>query len=724
MTKGKRDQKKAGFGFKTFPVPFSLGESKENMTISTNTSSKEQVIIQAFKFHSQGNISEAAKYYQHFIDQGFKDHRVFSNYGVILKDLGKLEEAELSTRKAIELKPDMAEAHTNLGTILKGLGKLKEAEKSQRKAIEINPGFAMAHFNLGNILRDLGKSQEAEKSYRKEIELNPGFADAHFNLGIILDELNRPGEALKCFLNQSDTSLEEINKCLYISLFLKRTDPNSLAIEDLRYIFNILINKDSIPHDILFNSFNRLYQIESLLNPDNSNKILESKDFQIFSNDQILMKSLERIVFKSQSWEIMLSKIRKEICYVLANEKRDLEDIESKFLISLAHQCFINEYVFYFSKEELEYTEKIIKKLNKSEENKELILILGCYYPLYKLTDRIPSLKSFKSSDIGMNKLLKLQILDPLKEQELSKKIKRIGNINDEISKRVLNQYEKRPFPAWRNAFDYHKLQKDAYQKINDDIKPNFINTSFKSKKLKILIAGCGTGQQVLQATAYKNSQITAIELSLSSLAYAKRKINEIGINNVGLIQMDILELSLMKEKFDLIECTGVLHHMKDIDKGLKALLQVLDDNGFLKLGLYSKKARRKIQSARDYIKSEKIEVNEKNLREFRMSIINGCLPELKSYIRQPLFYTMSGIEDLFFHTQEHQFNLHEIQDMLEKNKLNFHGFMLPKDIKSKYKKYFPEDKTQTNLQNWGKFEEKYTRTFAGMYNFWVSKSE
>ena len=48
----------------TFPVPFALGEIKENITINTNTPSKpskEQIINQAFKFHSQGNISEAAK---------------------------------------------------------------------------------------------------------------------------------------------------------------------------------------------------------------------------------------------------------------------------------------------------------------------------------------------------------------------------------------------------------------------------------------------------------------------------------------------------------------------------------------------------------------------------------------------------------------------------------------------------------------------------------------
>ncbi len=182
----------------TFPVPFSLGEQKETITINTNTPSKpakEKIINQAFKFHSQGNISEAAKYYQHFINQGFEDYRVFSNYGVILKDLQKLKEAELCQYKAIEIKPDFAEAHFNLGNILIDLGKSKEAEISLRKAIDLKPDFAKAHSNLGNILKDLGNLKDAEFSYRKAIEIKPDFAEAHSNLGNILIDLGNLKDA-------------------------------------------------------------------------------------------------------------------------------------------------------------------------------------------------------------------------------------------------------------------------------------------------------------------------------------------------------------------------------------------------------------------------------------------------------------------------------------------------------------------------------------------------
>ncbi len=195
----KQEQRKNQFTeIKTFPVPFALGEIKENITINTNIdthNSQEQIINQAIQFHVKGNIPEATKYYQYCIKQGFKDNKVFSNYGSILRGIGKLQAAELSTRKAIKLKPDFAEAHYNLGNILKDLGKLQDAELSYRKAIEIKLDYAKAHYNLGNILKDLGKLQDAELSYRKAIEIKPDYAEVHSDLGVLLKDLGKLQDA-------------------------------------------------------------------------------------------------------------------------------------------------------------------------------------------------------------------------------------------------------------------------------------------------------------------------------------------------------------------------------------------------------------------------------------------------------------------------------------------------------------------------------------------------
>ena len=176
----------------TFPVPFPLGEVKNNITFSNNTAtklSKEQIIKQAIDFHLQGNICEAAKSYKYCINQGFITDSVFSNYAMILKDQGQLEEAEILTIKAIKINPDIANHHFLLGSILQDQGKSKEAEIATKKAIAIEPNFANAHYNLGTIFKDLGNLKEAELSIRKAIEIDPDLINAYSFLGKILQEI-------------------------------------------------------------------------------------------------------------------------------------------------------------------------------------------------------------------------------------------------------------------------------------------------------------------------------------------------------------------------------------------------------------------------------------------------------------------------------------------------------------------------------------------------------
>ena len=67
--------------------------------------------------------------------------------------------------KALEIEPNLAEAHNNLGTTLKELGRLKEAEASFTQAITLKPDLVEAHNNLGNILQELGRIDEATNIY-------------------------------------------------------------------------------------------------------------------------------------------------------------------------------------------------------------------------------------------------------------------------------------------------------------------------------------------------------------------------------------------------------------------------------------------------------------------------------------------------------------------------------------------------------------------------------
>ncbi len=313
---------------KTFSVPFTSGEIKDNITISTNAASKpsqEKLIYQALKFQSEGKISEAAKYYQSCLKQGSNDHRILCNYGIILRGYGKFEEAEYLQRKAIEIKPDFANAYINLGNVLQDRGKLQEAERSTRKAIELKPDFANAYINLGNILlkrgklkeaeeithkaislkpnsaqaylnlgvilKDLGKLEEAQLSTRKVIELKPDFTEAYFNLFKHYEQVNnltKLGESLKEFI---DLEIIKNELILFRARLAFRNKEDKTALKLINSISNEWIEKSNNSKKILFWSYKAFIE-EKLGNFDNAyfcfKKSQEDISYKLFRKDVFL----------------------------------------------------------------------------------------------------------------------------------------------------------------------------------------------------------------------------------------------------------------------------------------------------------------------------------------------------------------------------------------------------------------------------------------------------
>ena len=124
-----------------------------------------------------------------------QDAEAHTNLGATLRALGRFDEAEASYRKAIALKPDYAEVHNNLGNMLTELGRLAEAEASLKQAISLKPDLAEAHYNLGNTLQELGRLDAAEIAYKQAIAQKPDYAKAHNNLGNTLQKLGRSDDA-------------------------------------------------------------------------------------------------------------------------------------------------------------------------------------------------------------------------------------------------------------------------------------------------------------------------------------------------------------------------------------------------------------------------------------------------------------------------------------------------------------------------------------------------
>lgn len=104
-------------------------------------------------------------------------------------------------RRAIELDPEMADAHINLGRLLQEQGDVAEAARLYHLAIECTPDDPVAHYNLAITLEDQRHFAAAVSHYQRALACDSDFADAHFNLGRLLDRLGRRSEAIRHLLS-------------------------------------------------------------------------------------------------------------------------------------------------------------------------------------------------------------------------------------------------------------------------------------------------------------------------------------------------------------------------------------------------------------------------------------------------------------------------------------------------------------------------------------------
>ncbi len=154
--------------------------------------------------NKQGKLDEAVACYRRAL-QLRPDHAdAHYHLGNALKDLGRLDEAIPCYRRTLELKPDFAEAHSNLGVALKDQGNLDEAVACYRRALQRNPNLATVHNNLGVALTDQGKLDEAIACCRRALDLKPEFAEAHYNLGNAWKDRGKLDDAVACYRRAVD----------------------------------------------------------------------------------------------------------------------------------------------------------------------------------------------------------------------------------------------------------------------------------------------------------------------------------------------------------------------------------------------------------------------------------------------------------------------------------------------------------------------------------------
>jgi len=377
-------------------------------------------------------------------------------------------------------------------------------------------------------------------------------------------------------------------------------------------------------------------------------------------NQAQILKYLQREVLGNPADERYLTNMRSDLLRTVAGG----QSVSLEILEALALFCSDCEYVLVESEED----RNNLAKLNPDKSDQERWM-LACFH-------------SFMREDLPVDEIASL---NPLANH---------------VSRAVAQQYEENPYPCWQFLPD-DKVLTDSTEGFDD---------------ADILVAGCGTGLEALiNARVSPRSRVIGIDLSRKSLAYALARARDFDINNVKFVQGDLQDVHLLKTQFDVIKCTGVLHHMAQPSDGLAALKSVLKPNGMIHVAVYSERARDGIRAAIELRKQKQIPATPDGIRAFRQEII--ALPD-NHPARQPVtfmdFYSMSGARDLLFHVQEINYTVRGFVELLDDAGFELVCFGLGEEPERRFRELGFTD--LGDVDAWQSVEDQIPTLFSGMY--------
>jgi SAM-dependent methyltransferase len=537
---------------------------------------------------------------------------------------------------------------------------------------------------LGVILQASGRHKLAVKNLAKAIAADPENAACHYDLAGSLQVLRRDDEAVIHF-----------KQSILFGAALE--NPEDIVLRNPAIATCTAEIEDKWPL------------------PVKSDELFARHSLQSIAGDLYLRSALATVLLHRAPLEKFLTLLRAQLLRLAASDVTADDDAMARLFCALAQQCFINEYVFAQSDGETRQAARLrdvlVQKLQHGDAVPPMLLAaVAAYVPLHSLpsAQRIPE----RTWPAMAEDIVRQQVREPFEEAADRKAIPALTGIDDRVSLQVMRQYEENPYPRWTA----HPLAAHlaAHRAASGGRPPDE----------DILIAGCGSGQHVFQVVRYyPRGRVLAVDISLPSLAYARRKTREAGLGNIDYARADILQLGTIGRTFDRIECIGVLHHLAEPEAGWRVLVPLLRPKGEMHIGLYSETGRSGIAAIRAFIAERGYQPTVGGIRQCRQDILRDADPaRWRRAVESPDFYSMSGCRDLLFHVAEQSFTIPRIKAFLDAQKMSFLGFNLDAATIERFQARFPGDAALTDLEKWYAFEADNPQTFRRMYVFNVRK--
>lgn len=545
-----------------------------------------------------------------------------------------------------------------------GRGELDDAARLYKRVLGLHPGHAGTHNNLAQLRLAQGRRSDASHHFAEAIDAAPELLD---DLGAVIDILFQVVPALQIAGGRVDAAW-----------------PQQPAIRDL---------------------------FEGGLDA--------------LADDPLLLTVLRSTTLRHRQLEHVFTAIRTGLLSSTVTEidGKTTRERNLDLIGALAEQCFINEYIFSQSDSETALVETLRSQIEQRLKNREPIaatqlLTVAMYIPLHTVAgiDAIVDRPWPKA----VRDVLTQQVSEPKREGELRETIPSVTAIDDAVSLRVRAQYEENPYPRWVRAgasppptsieaYLQRRFPGAPIRPLDTDAAPEF------------LVAGCGTGRSTIElAQHFADARFLAVDLSTASLGYAKRKTPPALAPRIDFVQADILKLDTLGRSFDVINASGVLHHMADPFAAWRLLTGLLRPSGFMHVGLYSERARRDIVAARRFVAEHGFAATPLDIRRAREAL---AVPAFRSVTESGDFYSTSDCRDLLFHVQEQRMTIPQIKDFLEREGLAFLGFDLPPSVAAGVRERFAAARRPlTDLDCWHEQEQMQPDLFITMYQFWVQK--
>ncbi len=698
-----------------------------------------QALHAALAQHQAGRLPQAEALYRQILAIVPASVDALHLLGVLLHQGGRHEQAIDYITQALALQPDFAEAHNNLGEAYRALGRFAEAQACYARGLAHKPDYAQAHYNLGLALHAQEELAGAAAALQQALALKPDYPDALLALTRLLQGQGELKKALLCCQRLlqlqggtdahwhryaaiiellAEDGLARVDRALLLQAFGK----DSLDPQKLERIATAIVCSDAAVQPLLKAAADMqegAARIAAALAQGALQPLLEMP---------LLAALLAQCLITDYRLERLLTLVRRALLSrALQEPLADLPAATESFACALAAQCFANEYLYFVEPVEAGMQADLAALCAAAIERGQALpvirlALLASYQALYRYPFAAQILKAdWPQPQVQV--LLTRQLRQPLEEEAIKHGIPGLTGVSDAVSQAVRQQYEENPYPRWRRRGKPGvpmPLHAALQQRLPHAHLPQALPAS-----PHILVAGCGTGSDAFQvAQAFAHAGMLAIDISKTSLAYAIRAMQGYGVTGIDFRHADILELQGLGRQFDLIVCSGVLHHMRDPMAGWRVLTGLLQPSGCMNIGLYSRRARGAVHALRQVVADRGYPGTRDGISRFRRDVMaGGSGIDAGTLPASPDFYSTSACRDLIFHVQEHVYSPLEIQACLDALGLEFLGFEFGNpETRNRYLARFPENPACDSLANWEIVEAENPEIFAGMYQFWVKK--